>query len=76
MSLAKTPLMAAQAPEAAARGIQGSLPDVARAGRRVFGGGEGEGEGLELRSRSAGWAMRGEGMADGMRGSASDSILV
>ncbi len=73
VSLAKTPLIAAQAPLAAARGIHGSFVDgFGVVERRIRGGGgEGEAEGVELRSRSAGRADLGVGV---MRGSASDSI--
>lgn len=60
-NLAKTPLMAAQAPLPAAMGIQGRGAPVVgamvEADLRACGGGEGDGEGDELRSRSAGWAL-------------------
>lgn len=84
VNFANTPLTAAQPPLKAARGIQGSLlmdlgSGVVEEEMRAVGGGEGDGDGEELRSRSAGWAVRAEvvlgGTAAGMRGSAAGSML-
>ena len=79
VSLANTPLTAAQPPLIAARGIHGSLlvalVEEAEVETRAVGGGDGEGSGEEFRSRSAGCASLEEGAADGTRGSASNSML-